>query len=285
MPIITITSDMGLKDHYVAALKGVIFSHIPNATIVDVSHHVKPFDIVQGTYELGGVLRRFPANTIHLLTINPEPSINAHQSHVMSIMQINNQWVIANDNGCFELILKLDFECQGFWRIDDAMSRPENLRFPIYNCAIPAAKKLAENIEPDEFATKASDWYKLQRINPIIEENLIKGTIVHFDYFGNAITNIHKSLFERFPSDVPFTIIFRGKEYFIDKIHTSYTDVHPGERIALFNHNDWLEIAISKGSNQSGGGANSLFGLHLGDTVRIEFNPRGSVETFDKLFS
>jgi S-adenosylmethionine hydrolase len=117
----------------------------------------------------------------------------------------------------------------------------------------------------------------------VLEENLIKGSIVHIDHYGNAITNITRELFGRF-DDAPFTILFRKRDYYIDTISGSYNEVQPGERVAIFNNNDFLEIAINKGARGVNGGADTLFGLHVGDVVRVEFTPRGSAKTIDSLF-
>jgi S-adenosylmethionine hydrolase len=114
-------------------------------------------------------------------------------------------------------------------------------------------------------------------------ENLIKGSNFHIHHCGNAITKISPELFARF-EEAPFTILFRKRDYYIDTISGSYNEVQPGERVAIFNDNNLLEIAINKGARGVNGGADSLFGLHTGDVVRVEFTPRGSAKTIDSLF-
>ena len=121
-------------------------------------------------------------------------------------------------------------------------------------------------------------------MNPVIEKNLIRGNVLHIDHYGNVITNIDKSTFYRIGENIPFTIFFRKKEYHIDIISKTYNDVSPGERLAFFNNNDLLEIAINKGANSRNGGASNLFGLDINDIVRIEFSPKDSKSTLDELF-
>ena len=113
---------------------------------------------------------------------------------------------------------------------------------------------------------------------------MIKGYVIHVDNYGNAITNINQELFERFGEDTPFVLYFKRKDYFIDVISGAYNEVPQGEKVAVFNENGLLEIAINRGANGSTGGAEQLFGLRINDMIRIEFTPAGSRETIESLF-
>ena len=282
MRIITLTTDMGHTDHYVAILKGNLFKLLTDITVVDISHQVKPFDIAEGSYQIRSAFREFPEGTIHIVGIDSDPVINNFNGSYPSIMLFEGHFFIANDNGLFSLILD-GKRPEKFWRIEDVLSNPNGLRFPIKNIFVPIAAKIAQDIPIEEFASEEESWKVAHVFAPTLSENLIKGAVMHIDHFGNAITNISKELFERFKGE-PFTITFRRKEYFIDVISTSYNDVAPGERLALFNQSGYLEIAINKGATGNGGGANSLFGLHVNDLIRIEFTPRGSATTIASLF-
>lgn len=282
MRIITLTTDMGHTDYYVAVLKGNLYKILPDVTVVDISHHVKPFDIAEASFYVHGSFREFPEGTIHIVGVDSEPVINSFAGAYPSVMLFEGHYFIANDNGIFALILK-DKQPEGFWRLDDVLSNPNGLRFPVKNIFVPIAAKIAQGIPMEQIASPETSWRIAHTINPTIEENLIKGSVMHIDHYGNAITNITRDLFNRF-NDVPFTITFRKKEYYIDVISSAYNDVAPGERLALFNDSGYLEIAINKGATGNGGGADSLFGLRLNDVIRIEFNPRGSAKTIASLF-
>lgn len=106
---------------------------------------------------------------------------------------------------------------------------------------------------------------------PIAEENVIKGTVIYIDSYGNVITNISRSLFVSTGKGRGFSVNFRRDDYNINTISHSYSDVPVGEKVALFSSSGFLEIAINKGVEGSGGGASSLFGLKVNDTVRVEF--------------
>ena len=97
-----------------------------------------------------------------------------------------------------------------------------------------------------------------------VEENLIKGNVVYIDSYGNIITNISSELFGIVGQNNPFTIMLRSKDYYIDVISSSYNEVPAGERLALFNENELLEIAINRGANTVTGGAEKLMGIKKG---------------------
>jgi S-adenosylmethionine hydrolase len=285
MQIITLTTDMGLIDHYVASLKGTILRLSPKTQIVDVSHTVKPFNISEAAFYLCSCFRDFPIGTIHVVGVDSEPIVNftGSEGSFPSILLFEGHYFIANDNGFFGAFLE-EYQPEKFWRLDDVLSNQNLFRFPTKNMLIPAACKIAEGMNIDEFASPYSTFKKAFALNAVIEPNLIKGNIRHIDSYGNLITNVHKDLFERFGKDTPFTIYFRKRDYYIDLISVTYNEVPEGEKVAVFNDNNYLEIAINRGANNSGGGAEKLFGVHRGDVVRIEFTPRGSKETIDSLF-
>lgn len=286
MSIITLTTDMGVKDHYVATLKGAIYSLYPEAQVVDVSHNVKPFNISQASYFLKNILKNFPDNTVHVIGVDAEPLVNFSQmdeSSLPMILYFKKQYFIGTDNGIFSLILENN-KPDALWSLDDVLSQPELMNFPTKKILIPAACKLAKGVDPDEFATKAEKVKRAIPLSPVIDGNILKGAVIHIDHYGNIITNIKKENFYKAGRKVPFIIYFRQKEYFIDKISLGYNEVPDGEKVAIFNDSDLLEIAINKGTPENGGGANALFGLRLGDIIRIEFTPRGSRETIESLF-
>lgn len=286
MKIITLTSDMGLQDHYVASLKGAIFSLDQDVRVVDISHQVKPFDVVQAAFLVAQTYTNFPDGTIHIIAVDSEPDLRfgPGQEAVPAILKFNNQYFISNDNGFFGAFLE-DKPHDGFYHLDDVLSNPKKLKFPSKDIFAPIALKIANGEKIDTLGTLKENYRRAFSLRPVIEQYLIKGNIVHFDNYGNAITNIDSELFSTIGKDAPFIIMFRNEEgYKIDAISNSYNDVPSGEKVAVFNSNGLLEIAINRGANQGAGGAEKLFGLRKNDVVRIEFQPRGSKETLNSLF-
>lgn len=285
MSIITLTTDMGVKDHYVASIKGAILSLAPNTTIIDISHNVKPFNVSEAAFYISSCYMDFPKGTVHIVGVDTEPVVNFNgtDGSFPSILELDGHFFISNDNGFFGAFLQ-ERTFDKFWRIDDVLSNPNLFKFPTKNMFVPIAAKIINGEDIGNFATPTSNFRNAFYQNAIVEKNLIKGNVIHIDSYGNLIVNVSKELFEMNGKDIPFTIYFRSKDYYIDTISTTYNEVSQGERVAIFNENNLLEIAINRGANGSGGGAEKLFGMHIGDVVRIEFTPRGSKETIESLF-
>lgn len=285
MKIITLTTDMGLNDHYVASIKGFLFSSDPSLKIIDITHNVRPFDVNEAAYHVGCCIKDFPEGTIHIVGVDSEAVVNYGNAGgaFPSILKYRGQFFVANDNGFFGSILGED-QPENFVRINDTVGDPNLFRFPTKNILAKAALRLANGESMDKIGTLEQSYNRAFAPAAISETNLIKGHVIHIDNYGNAITNIHRSLFERYDNAIPFTIYFKRKDYFIDEISKSYNEVPQGEKVAIFNENDQLEIAINRAATNGTGGANKLFGLTLGDMVRIEFTPQGSHKNFDTLF-
>jgi len=285
MAIITLTTDMGLNDHYVASLKGTILSSVENPTIVDISHSVRPFDIAEAAYLLSSCYMNFPDGTIHVIGVDSEPIVNfgGTEGCFPSILIFEDQYFISNDNGFFGVFLS-DKTPDSFWRMNDVLSNPKIFLFPTKNLLLKMAIELLNGKKINSFAAPF-EGYK-NGLSPLAtsEPNLIRGYILHIDSYGNAITNVHRSLFDRFGKDTPFIMYFKKESYFIDEISDSYNQVPEGEKVAIFNENDYLEIAINRGANDGAGGAEQLLGLNVKDMIRIEFTPKGSRKTIESLF-
>lgn len=284
--IITLTTDMGTIDYYVGALKGEILSRLPEARIVDISHHIKAFKIAHAAFVIRNCMYNFPKNTVHIIGVDTEPLINFRddsKSIYPTIIRYNDQYFIGADNGIFSLLIGNDSP-EEIWRMDDVLSHPDLMIFPTKNIFVPAACKIISGENPKEFCTPSDSIRKAILLSPVLDNNVLRGVVQYIDHYENIITNITKTDFERVGSKVPFTIYFRKKEYYIDKISNGYNEVTPGEKVALFNDGGFLEIAINKGALGNGGGAKSLLGLEIGSIIRIEFTPRGSRTTLDSLF-
>lgn len=279
MRIITLTTDMGLEDYYVAALKGRILRIVPDIQIVDISHVVSPFKTVQAAHLLKNCMDEFPENTVHVVGVDTEPLINftyIEESIFPVIVKFKGQYFIGSDNGFFSLLLENN-EAEEIWRLDDVLSQPDLMNFPTKNILVPAACKILLGVPIEDFASRVDAVRKAFAPLPTIGENSIRGAVSHIDHYGNIITNISKGDFNRFSKNASFIIYFRRKEYYIDKISAGYNEVSRGEKVAIFNDSGYLEIAINKGTPDNGGGASSLLGLRVSDIILIEFNLQNTV--------
>jgi S-adenosylmethionine hydrolase len=283
MQIVTLTSDTGLQDYYVAAMKGALLNHIPQASIIDISHNIRPFDVANAAFQLRCCYKDFPKGTIHIIGVDSEPILIGERKSLPSIMLFEGQYFISNDNGFFGCFLD-EAHPDELYSYTEVMNQPEMVKFPTKNCFIPLAKRIVAGEAIGSFATPTNAFKRAFIQKPAIEHLAIRGNVIHIDGYGNLITNITKADFERFGKGTPFTIKYLNKEYYIDEINETYNNVSMGERVALFNSSQLLEIAINRGANGSTGGANKLFGMRQGDPVHVEFTPKGSKEDIQSLF-
>ena len=285
MRIITLTTDLGLRDHYVAALKGQLLSNIDHCQVIDISHDVQPFNIAQAAYYVNNVIEDFPDGTIHFLGVDslPHISIGKGEDNLYPlVMKLKNQFFVGCDNGIFSLLNEYEM-AEAIVRLDD-FSAKTSLRFPTRNIYVPAIVALSNDTSLAEIGEDFPNIRKAFTTQPIIQKDLIKGTVIHEDKYGNLIVNITERLFNEVGTGNPFTIYFKNSRYFIESISSNYYDVPMGEKLAIFNDNGFLEIAINKGVQGNGGGAASLLGLHVKDVIRIEFHPKGSKDNIESLF-
>lgn len=256
MAIITLTTDWGLKDYYVGAVKGAILSQLPEARIIDITHEVPPFDILKASYILKNSYINFPKGSIHVIAVNSQASADI----AYLIVKYNDHYFIGADNGIFSLMLggKPDKIVEISVKNDRS-----NHTFPSKDIFAQAACHLARGGTIEVIGTPKTNWEERIHHQPVTDKNIIKGNVIYIDSYENVITNINERLFDDIGQGRPFRIIF--KTYYIDTICKSYNEVVHGERLALFNSTDNLELAINQGN------AAGLLGLKISDMVRIEF--------------
>ncbi len=264
MSVITLTTDMGLKDYYVASVKGAILSELPTVSLIDISHEIAPFDIAQASFVIKNCYRDFPKGTIHIIGVNPEAGENS--PHLL--VENSGHFFIGADNGIFSLLFeKVPDNIYELNIIEDSGARS----FPTKNVFVKAACHIARGGTPEIIGRKIESFQKRQLFRATVDANVIKGTVSYIDGYGNVITNISESIFHEVGKGRPFKIYLTRAGYTITKISKVYSDVPDGEKVALFSSSGNLEIAINKGVEGSGGGANKLFGLKMNDTITIEF--------------
>lgn len=269
MAIITLTSDMGTRDYYVAALKAAIWSQAPEVQIVDVSHNVLPFSTVQAAFVLRNCWKDFPKGTVHIIGVNSDATPEIHHT----IVSVDGQYFIGADNGIFSLLF--DKKPDRTYELNLSQDS-DDMTFPTKNLFVKAACHLTRGGTPEVIGKEIEGVKAAEDFRAIVEENVIKGTVVYVDNYGNVVTNINRSLFKEIGKGRDFAIMFKRAHMDIRKIHNTYSDVSEGEKVALFGSSGFLEVAINKGAPGNGGGANTLFGLKLNDIVRIEFNANQS---------
>ena len=193
MAIITLTTDFGVRDHFVGAIKGFILSEIEGATIVDISHLVSPFNIVEASYILKNAYKTFPEGTIHIIGVDSELTpINKHVA-----VKIDGHYFIGADNGILSFLAKeINPEKMVEINIHD---RIESV-FPVLDVFVKVAGHISRGGTLEVIGKSIGELKMLKGLSPIInnEENQITGTVIYVDNYGNIITNISKQIFEVF---------------------------------------------------------------------------------------
>lgn len=258
MAIITLTTDLGSKDFYQAALKGSILTILPSANIVDVTHEVPSFNISYAAFVLKNVYLYFPKSTVHLIGID---SVFNENTRYLAL-KYRDHFFVGADNGIFSLL---------FDEVPDEivelniMQDLKYLHFPLVDIFVKAAVHLAKGAKLKDIGVPTDHVEQRMLLNPVIERDIIRGSVIYIDTFCNVITNITKDLFTKIQKNRDFTLYFRKSET-ITQLSWHYNEVQEGEKLCLFGISNHLEIAINKGK------ASGLLGLHLNDIIRIEFH-------------
>ena len=266
MPIITLTTDLGLKDHYVASVKGAILSQIPDINIVDITHNIDAFNISQTAYVIRNCYKNFPAGSIHILGVDAELSID--NSHLAVFA--GGHYFIGTDNGTFSLLFD-EVKADKIVQLNISQNT-DSLTFPIKDVFVIAACHIARGGTLEIIGKEIAAFKEIKsELKPVTEHDIntnndiIKGAVVYIDTYGNATTNISKNLFEQVRKGRDFVILFGREDERISKLREKYKDANKGEKLAIFSVNGMLEIAQNKGR------ATDLLGLKIHDYVRIEF--------------
>ncbi len=258
MAIITLTTDLGYKDFYQAALKGSILTLLPNVNIIDITHNISAFNIPQAAFVLKNAFPYFPKGTVHLIGIN---SVFDEKTKYLAV-NYKGHYFVGSDNGVFSLIF--DEHPSEIVELS-IMQDLKFLHFPLTDIFAKAACHLAAGGKMKEIGIPIDELEEKVHLQPVIEHNVIKGSVIYIDSFQNVITNISKDLFSKIQQNRDFMLYFRKNES-ISQLSWHYNEVPEGEKLCLFGISNYLEIAINKGN------ASGLLGLHLGDIVRVEFS-------------
>ena len=263
MGIITLTTDLGNKDYYLSTVKGKIYSLDPEASIVDISNDIPPFDLNQACYALENSFEYFPEGSVHIIGVHPSKYDQVR--HLACLYR--GQYFIGADNGIFSLLFQEKPE--KIHQIESGVEHGDDPIFEIREIFSVAAVHLASGGEIEDLGERGLILTERARLRPIVNPSLIKGHVINIDSYENAITNISRSTFEETVGDRGFQIYANPTTSFKD-IKKHYNEVPVGEIVALFGSSGLLEIGINQFNHEHNGGASSLLGMNIKDVIRIE---------------
>jgi hypothetical protein len=261
LPVISLLTDFGLKDVYVAEMKAVILQIYPKAKIIDISHMVEKFNVRMGAFLLACAAPYFPEGTIHIGVV--DPGVGTERRAI--IVETKRSWFVGPDNG----LLILAAEKEGIKHVYEIKSRS-------YTCSqishtfhgrdifAPAAAYLARGIAASEFGPEITDYIIPGYSKARVKGNTVSGEVLHIDDFGNLITNISTKELERIGvSEGDIINIKVEREKIRLKWCSAYGEVSKGEALAIVGSHGFLEFSVNLGS------AAELFKVEAGNAVEV----------------
>ncbi len=275
MPIITLTTDFGEKDHFVGAVKGAIYNELDTVRIVDISHGVSPFNIIEAAYIIQNAYNSFPKGSIHIIGIDSE--LTPENQHIA--IKLDGHYFICANNGIMSLIMsELVPEKVVEINIHDRIES----NFPVLDVFVQTAAHIARGGTLEVIGKPIDDIKQLTGIKPVVHQDgkQIIGSVIYIDNYGNVVTNISRKVFGEVGKGRPFEIFARN--YKFKNVYERYSDAinfsvdrskreEDGKKLAIFNSAGYIELAIYKSNPLTVGGASSLFGLRFRDTVTVKF--------------
>ena len=251
MPPITLTTDFGTRDYYVAAMKGVILGIAPHATIVDITHEIEPQNVAQAAFILRHTWASYPPGTVHVAVV--DPGVGSQRGILAG--RYAAQVVIAPDNGLITLVHReLPLEALHLVTNSEFFRQPVSHTFHGRDIIAPVAARVATGVRLERLGPAAGgvEMLQLADVKPLTPRGL-RGVVLFADRFGNLVTNISQAHLAELIRQHPDVAVYIDERQ-IGFIRRTYSDVSPGQPLALVGSCGQLEIAVN------GGRADEFFG-------------------------
>jgi S-adenosyl-L-methionine hydrolase (adenosine-forming) len=240
-PLITLTTDFGLSDHYVGAMKGVILSICPRARLVDISHEVGAFEITEAAFLLAQAYRYFPRGAVHLVVV--DPGVGTSRRPILA--QAAGQFFIAPDNGVLSMIYSRESAKVRAITSDRYFLKPVSRTFHGRDIFSPVAAHLARGVRPAQFGKLIADYLRLNFEAPVrTGKRVWTGTILKIDRFGNLVTNFALPEFPDLDKR-PFEMAVGTRQ--ISELASSYAEGAPGAFFVIAGSSGYYEISANQG--------------------------------------
>jgi hypothetical protein len=265
-PIVTLTTDFGTNDHFVGAVKGVILDIVPEAAIVDISHAVQAFDVLDGALTISQTYSYFPTGTVHMIVV--DPGVGTARRPI--IASSDGYHFVAPDNGVLSMIYAKEERIHvRHVTAEHYFHQPVSNTFHGRDIFAPVAAYLAKMVDSHKFGDEIEDYVRFAAPKPkTAGENRIRAVVLKVDRFGNLISNVT-------PDDVP--ALFAGKAAFkivvgnreITELRGNYAEGAPGEVFGILGSMGYLEIVANRAAAAqiTGAGKGSEVSIILGEGV------------------
>lgn len=265
--IITLLSDFGSRDGYVAAMKGMILRINPQALVVDLSHEIEVHDIMAGAIVLASAYPYFPLGTIHVAVV--DPGVGGRRRAL--IVETSGGVFVGPDNGIFTLVYDREAHIRVVAVENPKLIAPTVSRtFHGRDVFAPVAAYLSLGVPVERFGPRVDQGAKVSFARPHVAGDTLEGEVIHIDRFGNLVTNISKDLFARFVGQERPRIQLAGRD--VSGPYEAYEKGRAGEIFGIFGSSDLLEISMRETH------AGKVLGLERGTPVRVVRSPKGGAE-------
>jgi S-adenosyl-L-methionine hydrolase (adenosine-forming) len=263
--MITLTTDFGLTEHYVGAMKGVIYSINPTVQLVDVTNAVQSFDVLDGAIAISQAYSYFPKDTVHVVVV--DPGVGGPRRPIIATA---GQYVfVAPDNGVLSLVYERE-ERVSVRHItsEHYFHQPVSNTFHGRDVFAPVAAYLSKGVDASKFGEEVTDYVRFAAPKPkAIAEKQWKGIVLKTDKFGNLVTNITaKDIPQIFDGSSNGFKISVGKAE-VTKLCSSYSQGAQGELFAIVGSTGFLEISANKAA------ASRVAGADKGSEVTVNLSP------------
>jgi S-adenosylmethionine hydrolase len=261
--IVTLLTDFGDADAYVAAVKGALLSASRIAHIVDITHEAPSHDIAAAAWLLRAAYRYFPAGTVHVAVV--DPGVGGPRRPIAA--RAGDWYFVGPDNGVFTWPLRHESPVEAVLLEARRYMRPDiSSTFHGRDIFAPVAAHLAAGVPLGRLGPRFDDPVLLDLPTPVIKDDVITGEVAHVDRFGNLITNIDAGRLDKWLADGDARIELCGES--APLAHT-YSDAAAGALVALIDSSGMLEVAVREGS------AAARLGAARGTPVRVTRAARG----------
>ncbi|MGA2880883.1 MAG: SAM-dependent chlorinase/fluorinase [Bryobacteraceae bacterium] len=241
-PIITLTTDFGISDHFVGVMKGVILGIQPSAQVIDICHGVQPYEIADGAFTIAQAYRHFPKKTIHVVVV--DPGVGSARRPLLA--EMGGQYFVAPDNGVLSLVFAREQPKVRHITSERFFLHPVSRTFHGRDVFSPVAAHLAAGITPAQFGKRIEDYLRASFDKPThTGKHTWTGTILKADHFGNLATNFH---IDQFPALRTHAFSLNAGLQAITRLALTFSECAPGELFVIVGSSGYLEVAASQGS-------------------------------------
>ena len=252
MPVVTLTTEWKPDDIYNGIIKGMLSSMCPGTIIIDNAGSIPALNISRASFIIRNTYKNYPKGSVHIICVHSE----AHKDQDYLVVRARDHFFIGTDNGIFNLILNSEPD-----EVVKICCKDTSDELEIF---AKAASDLLSGKSPSDLGKSVKTIRERVPLRATIDKDVIIGSIIFIDSYGNAISNITREVFHRVFENKDFRILIQSNKNYTDQISHKYNDVPVGEMLARFNQLDLLEISIN------GADVSELLSLTVGSVVRID---------------